>query len=121
MTTASSSSLRDWLCREIREVLSRPIVPAPFIVWCDPERAWLDLLREASKATGFELWAPESIQEEFHELLLRDRFFSNPRAPRVVWVPCSRDAITWFKVYELEANEVREKSLLTTLREYGVE
>lgn len=121
MTAASTSSLRDWLCREIREILGRPSTPAPFIVWCDPERAWLDLLREASTPDGFELWAPESIQEEFHELLLRDRFFSNPRTPRVVWVPCSRDAITWFKVYELEANEVWEKSLLNALREYGVE
>jgi hypothetical protein len=42
-------------------------------------------------------------------------------APRVVWVPTARDELTWFKTYELEAEEVWEKSLLEALRQYGVD
>ena len=119
--TASSSSFRDWLCREIRDVLGRQSVPPPFIVWCDPEHAWLDLLHESATADGFELWAPTSVQESLHELLIRDRCYSTPRSARVVWLPCSREMITWFKPYELEAAEVWERSLLDALRTYGVD
>jgi hypothetical protein len=114
-------SFQAWLIREVRDVLGRNSTPPPFIVWCDPDRAWLDLLSESAKVDGFELWAPHSVQEETHELLVRDRFFSTPRGPRVVWLPCARQAISWFKVFELEADEVWEKTLLTSLREYGVD
>jgi len=114
-------SFRDWLCLAVREVLGHRSATSPLLVWCDPDRSWLDLLREASKADGFELWAPASGQVDMHELLVRDRFYSSPRAPRVVWLPCARDSISWFKPFELEAEEVWEKSLLTALREYGVD
>lgn len=116
-----SDSFQKWLIREIREVLGRQSAPPPFIVWCDPDRTWLDLLHESSKVDGFELWAPPSVQDDVHELLIRDRFFSTPRAARVVWLPYSRDAISWFKVFELEADKVWEGSLLSALREYGVD
>lgn len=119
--TSATNSFCDWLCREIRGVLGRQSAPPPFIVWCDPDRAWLDLLRESSVADGFELWAPPSVQDDVHELLVRDRFYSTARAPRVVWLPCSREAISWFKAFELEADEVWQKSLLASLREYGVD
>lgn len=116
-----SDSFQKWLIREIREVLGRQSSPPPFIVWCDPDRAWLDLLHESSKVDGFELWAPPSVQDDVHELLIRDRFYSTPRAARVVWLPYSRDAISWFKVFELEADKVWEGTLLAGLREYGVD
>ena len=116
-----TDSFQCWLLHQIRDVLGRHNSHPPFIVWCDPDRAWLDLLHECSKADSFELWAPASVQEEVHELLIRDRFFSTPRAPRVVWLPCSRDTISWFKPFELEADDVWEKSLLQALREYGVD
>ncbi len=120
----ATNSLRDWLCREIRGVLNKPSSQPPFLIWCDPDLTWLDILRECSKAggaDGFELWAPESVQKEEHELLLRDRFYNEPRAARVVWLPCAQHAISWFKPFELEAEDVWEKSLLQTLRDYGVE
>ncbi|MCX6976173.1 MAG: hypothetical protein NTZ94_18170, partial [Verrucomicrobia bacterium] len=59
-----SDSFQSWLIREIRDVLGRQSAPPPFIVWCDPDRAWLDLLRESSTADGFELWAPPSVQDD---------------------------------------------------------
>ena len=113
-------TFRDWLCRQIGDVLDRQSVLPPLLVWCDPDRSWLDLLREAAAVGGFDLWAPSSGQADAHELLVRDRFCSVPRDPRVVWLPCARDSITWFKPFELDAEEVWEKSLLEALREYGV-
>jgi hypothetical protein len=83
----------------------------------NPYRQWLDLLRASSSENGFELWADPNQ----HELVVRDRFFRGPRKPRIVWLPCSRDEISWFKVFELEAEEVWERSLLEALREYGVD
>ena len=116
-----NTSFQSWLTLQVREVLGRKSAPPPLLIWCDPDRSWLDLLREAANADGFDLWAPLAGQEDSHELLVRDRFFSSPRDPRVVWLPCARDSISWFKPFELEAEEVWEKSLLQALREYGVD
>ena len=80
---STQKSFRDWLCLAIREVLSHQSPAPPLLLWCDPDRSWLELLREASLAEVFELWVPPSGQEASHELLIRDRFQSSPRAPRV--------------------------------------
>jgi hypothetical protein len=116
-----NTSFQSWLTLRVREVLGRKSGAPPLLLWCDPDRSWLDLLREAAKADGFDLWAPLPGQQDSHELLVRDRFYSSPRAPRVVWLPCARNSISWFKPFELEAEEVWEKSLLQALREYGVD
>jgi hypothetical protein len=116
-----NSSFRDWLCREIREVLSRQNGIPPLMIWCDPDGSWLDLLRECAQADGFNLLAPVDGHEGDHELIVRDRFYTAERSPCIVWLPCDRDSISWFKPFELEAEEVWEKNLLTALREYGVE
>jgi hypothetical protein len=117
---ATEMSFRDWLCLAVREVLGRASATPALLLWCDPDRSWLELLREASNANGFELWAPTG-NEHSHELLVRDRFYSSQRAARVVWLPSARDSITWFKPFELEAEDVWEKSLLQALRDYGVD
>jgi hypothetical protein len=109
-------SFRDWLIARIQIVLGRQAPVPPFMLWCDPNREWLELLRAAASTGRFELWA----NPEEHELVLRDRFHCAERAPRLIWLPCSRDEITWFKVFELEAEAVWEDSLLEALREYGV-
>ena len=106
-------SLQSWLIREIREVLDRSGAIPPLFVWCDPHREWLDLLRVASQADGFELWAPPAGSTEEHELLVRDRLQNPIRTARVVWLPGAPDEITWFKPFELEAEAVWEKSLRT--------
>lgn len=111
-------TFKHWLTLEINEVLRQP--GSPLLVWCDPELAWLELLQRASESGAFELWAPSTLADTPHELQLRDRMYRSEPAPRVVWIPTSRDELTWFKTYELEAEEVWEKSLLEALRQYGV-
>jgi len=116
-----TSSFRDWLCNEVKEVLGHQSSTHPLLLWCDPDRSWLDLLREGAKVVGFELWAPNPGGEDTHELIVRDQYYNTERSARVVWLPCSRESISWFKPFELEAEEVWEKSLLQALREYGVD
>jgi hypothetical protein len=113
-------SFRDWLVKEINDVLGRKSAPPPLLVWCDPHREWLDLLRAASASTGFELWAPPDGEAAEHELLVRDRFHREERRGRVVWLPCARDEITWFKVFELQADRVWERPLAMALSDYGI-
>lgn len=115
-----SDTFRDYLVAQITSQLGRKTLPAPFLVFCDPDQEWLELLRMASAHAGFELWAPEPGQNPPHELLLRDRFHREPRTPRVVWLRAARADITWFKVFELQADYVWEKRLLDALRDYGV-
>ena len=115
------TSFEAWLVGEIRKVLNRKITPPPWILWCDPNREWLDLLRTAAADAGFELWAPAPGEPEPHELLMRERVYGTAPAARVVWIPLAKDDITWFKVYELQATLVWESPLLAALREYGVE
>ena len=115
-----SDTFRDYLVAQIKSRLGRKTQPAPFLVFCDPDQEWLELLRMAAEHAGFELWAPEPGQTPPHELLLRDRFYREPRTPRVVWLRAARADITWFKVFELQADHVWEKRLLDVLRDYGV-
>lgn len=56
--------------------------------------------------TDFELWAPESYDDPEHELLVRERFFTSERLRRIIWIPVSRDEISWIKIFELEAQAV---------------
>ena len=108
-------TLRQWLHQEITAVLNQHGSAAPFIVWCDPERVWRDLLRWRRKMAHFELWADET-----HELILRERFYQTPRTPRVIWLPVSRENIGYFEIFALQAEEVREEGLPQALSRYGV-
>ncbi|MDP2646836.1 MAG: hypothetical protein Q8P24_18020 [Desulfobacterales bacterium] len=99
---------------QIQAVLSKPVAPAPFILWCDCQREWKELLQKTCGDT-IELWADEGS-----ELLLRHCFAKEERKPRVVWLPVKRSDLSYFRVFEGEA-VIREISLLEALREYGVE
>ena len=110
----SDGSLRNWLLEQIQSVLSKPVAPAPFLLWCDPQREWKELLQKTC-GSEVELWT-----HEVHELLLRHRFANEERKPRVIWLPSKRSELSYFRVFEGEA-VVRETSLLEALREYGVE
>jgi len=107
-------SFKNCLFEQIQSVLSKPVVPAPFILWCDPAREWKELLQKTCGET-IALWT-----EEAHELLLRHRFAKEERKPRVIWLPAKRSDLSYFRVFEGEA-VIREISLLEALREYGVE
>jgi len=112
--TDTSPSFHTWLTSRIRPTLQKE---NGWILWCDPRREWLDLLRKAAGAEGFELWA----DPDEHELTLRNRFVTEPRMSRIVWLPCSEEEITWFRVFEPEADLIWETRLISALRDYGVQ
>src|SRR5262249_23002782 len=98
----ASKSLRAWLTARVQGRLQPRAAPPPLLVWCDPQHEWLELLRAAAGGGLFELWADPAEKE----IAIRHRFYRTPRAARVVWLPCSREDISWFRVYEMEADEV---------------
>lgn len=112
--TVAPDSFRSWLRQEIIQVLERERSPPPFIVWCDPKHVWKGILQKAAEDT-FELWADEE-----HELMLRHRFIQTTRSPRVIYLPVSREEITYFKIFEIQAEEVIEISLHEALSRYGI-
>lgn len=114
------TSLRAWLTAKIKAALPPKAKPAPFMVWYDPDREWIDLVRPAAESAGVELWAPAAGEPDPHELALRDRFHGEPRRRRIVCLPRARAEVTYFKVYELEANFVWTDSLAEALSVYGV-
>jgi len=115
MTTAPDS-LRVWLRQQIDQTLTKRGTESPFLIWCDPQRVWRELLLAAAEGSAFEVWA-----EDTHELILRERFYTTPRTPRVIWLPVARDEISYFKIFTLEAADVRQWTLPEALASYGVE
>lgn len=109
-------SLRDWLRAEVMAVLKWKVTPPPLVLWCDPESTWRDLLKAAADGGAFELWADGE-----HELILRERLLKTAPAPRVVWLPVASDAISYLKVFELQAELVWTESLVSALARFGVE
>ena len=114
--TSAPDSLRSWLCQHITHALRDRGTEPPFLIWCDPERVWRDLLFAAAQGGSFEVWA-----DDIHELLLRERFYTTPRARRVIWLPAAREDISYFKVFELQAADVQEWTLPEALSAYGVD
>ncbi|MGE0827268.1 MAG: PglZ domain-containing protein [Candidatus Binatia bacterium] len=115
MTTAPDS-LRVWLRQQITQTLTKRGAKSSFLIWCDPQRVWRELLLATAEDNAFEVWAEES-----HELVLRERFYAAPQAPRVIWLPVAREDISYFKVFTLEAVDVRQWTLAEALAAYGVE
>lgn len=116
MSTAPDS-FRQWLTEQINDTFSRSAHSSPFIVWCDPHRVWKDLLAAVQEDTEVELWA-----DEVPELQLRERFHaeSQDNKRRIIWLPKFRSDITYFKVFEIRADQVWDYSLEDALLEYGV-
>lgn len=108
------SSFHAWLTSRIRPTLQKD---NGWILWCDPRREWLDLLKKAAEADDLDLWA----DPDEHELAIRNRFATEPRKSRVVWLPRSEEEITWFRVFEPEADLIWEARLVSALRDYGVQ
>lgn len=109
-------SFRTWLRNEIAAVLGRKVTPPPFVLWCDPDGSWRNLLKTAAEESAFELWSDDE-----HELILRDRLLKTAPAPRVIWLPVAREGITYLKVFEFQAELVWTESLLSALARFGVE
>ena len=113
---SSPATLRAWLRDEVAAVLHRKVTQPPFVLWCDPDGAWRDLLNAAAEGDTFELWADGE-----HELVLRDRLLTAEPAPRVVWLPMASDEVGYLKVFELHAEMVWTESLVSALARFGVE
>ena len=73
----SNLSFKRWLLEQIQSILSKQVSPAPFILWCDPQREWKELLQKTCGVVA-ELWVDEG-----HELLLRQRFAKVERAKKL--------------------------------------
>ena len=114
MTT--NESLRAWLRGEVLSILDRKTGIPPLVFWCDPTRAWRELLAAAAADDAFELWAGGE-----HELVLRERLLTSPSKARVVWLPISADEIEYLKVFEIQADQVWTESLVSALARFGVE
>ena len=114
------TSLRAWLIGQIKAALPTKVKPPAFMVWYDPDREWIDLLRLAAEPAGVELWAPAPGEPDPHELALRDRFAHETRRRRIIWLPRARADVTFFKVFELAADRVWTRSLAESLTDYGV-
>lgn len=114
--TVASDSFRNWIREQVLTVLNRKNSQSPLLIWCDPWRTWRDLLVAAAEDDTFELWADGA-----HELLLRERLYTQSSKPMVVWLPTQREQIGYLKVFELEAEAVQELSLAEALMQYGVE
>lgn len=111
----AADSLREWLRTEVRTILDRKASSPPLVLWCDPERAWRDLLRAAAEGGTFELWSGGE-----HELVLRERLVEAPPHARVVWLPVAAEDISYLKVFELQAERVWTEPLIAALARYGV-
>ena len=112
----AQDSFHSWLSKQMAQALNHSAGGLPLVVWCDPNRVWRDLL-VATKDEAFEVWA----DEEVHELILRERLYRDPLTPKVMWLPRRREDITYLKVFELQAAEVREQSLERALSDYGID
>jgi hypothetical protein len=111
----SETSFKTWLLTEIRQSLgAKP--GSQLVLWCDPDRVWKPLLERVADGADFELWS-----EETHELLLRERLLRTPAAPRIIWLPVARDEISFLRVFELRAADVKTWNLPEALSRYGVE
>lgn len=112
-----SNSFKDWLTEQVQTLLTPRNNKPVFVIWCDPNNEWLELLRLLSTDIEFKLWADPGE----HELILRNRFYKAKSVMHIIWLPLKKKDITWFKVFELQAVNIWEKSLLEALREFGVD
>ncbi len=48
----SNLSFKRWLLEQIQAVLAKPMAPAPFILWFDPQREWKELLQKTYGDAG---------------------------------------------------------------------
>ena len=112
----ASDSLASWLKKEITSVLEKQIQPPPFILCCDQNREWRDILLILSAGGAFELWV-----EEEHELKLRERLFNSSRKPEVIWIPKNPDDLSYSKVFACDAEKIISFNLPEALIEYGLQ
>lgn len=96
MSNSDLTTFRAWLLQKIHAALPHKPNHIPFVIWCDPQRQWKELLELTLAESEIQLWADET-----HELALRNRFLAEAPAPRVIWLPVAPQDIGYFKVHAL--------------------
>ena len=104
-------SFKQWLISHINKIFQDQ---TQFILWVDSQNQWREILLESSER-NFQLW----IVEE-HELKTRYKIENTVKNPRVIYIPKSREELTYLKVYEHQAAKVIQTTLVQALAEYGV-
>ena len=116
MSNSDLTTFRAWLRQKIHAALPHKPNHIPFVIWCDPQRQWKELLELTLAESEIQLWADET-----HELALRNRFLAEAPAPRVIWLPVAPQDIGYFKVHALQAEDIIQISIATALDEFGVD
>ena len=108
---STQNSFRDWVCHAVRRILGHQSPPPPLLLWCDPDRSWLDPAAQAAKADNFDLWRRSRARQtctncscvigSIHRRALRSRV-----------VPLHTQFDQLVQTFELEAEEIWEKSLM---------
>ncbi len=70
-------SFKDWLQQQIQVVLATARAPIPFILWCDPQREWKEILRFQGPIIRYDLVAFDEVAgpnfKKENDKLLRQR------------------------------------------------
>ncbi len=119
---APGVSLADWLTAHIMQS------PADAVwLWCDPDRAWLDLLIAGKDRWPAELWCPPSLDlstdwsQPTYELVLRARLLDQPAPGRcIIWIPRSPNELTWLAVFAQQA-DVWSQKIVAAVRDFAHE
>jgi hypothetical protein len=116
MTEEKQNTFHAWIQQKIQTALNHKQNHIPFVIWCDPHRTWKELLEASLVGTDIELWAID-----IHELALRYKFYSEPKRPRVIWIPVSQQDLGYFKVFALQSDLVIEMPISEALDDFGVD
>ena len=108
-------TFKTWLQDQIHHLLPKNN-PTAFVIWCDPDRAWGEILETGLAGLDVKLWTGET-----HELALRNQFFSEQPCQRVIWLPVALEDIGYFQVYALQAEMVVQLTIAEALDEFGVD
>jgi hypothetical protein len=121
-TEPHTMTLADWLTKQIENS------PADAVwLWCDPDRAWLDLLLAGKAHWPAELWCPSSVDlstdwsQPTYELVLRSRLLDQPAPGRcIIWLPRPPSDLTWLAVVAQQA-VVWDRGIVDAVRDFAHE
>ena len=109
-------TFRSWIQNKILSAVNHKFGHNPLLIWCDPQNDWKDILQQSLSGCEIQLWS-----DEVHELVLRNRFVSEPSSPRLIWLPVDQREIGYFTVIALQADQIFQMSIAEALDDFGVD